>query len=613
MATPAIYKEQIGITDQSALTQWVNTTAKGYYSVRFEEGAQTAYISSSKEMVLPKPNSSMTIRDAIRMRGFALHETSHPRYQADAFEILKANPMPMESPLFGILNMFLDVHAETSRGEEFAGDKKALSEFGAVLAADVADDLIPALKGGVDDTAVKMLGLMKASLDAESTWNLGMRSGFKPLWDAIPQASRDLAADIEDKFNLTEIITDTSTTSQEIWDLAKNVFTYVFKMPPETQIKPKGKGEVCEDGEPGDGDDGEGEGKGEGEGESKDGEGESDGDEVSDKDGKPKTYQKGDGKGKIKVSRMVWSSHYEGSGKGMGGHGKSMDFTGYKETASYTPVPEPDHIVKDYDTEPVRSYPHAGLPYPEKNSAPGFVSELRRLIQVESEAHYSQGYRSGKLSTSRLWRVGAPPIDEGRWNASVFKRKTEVSDVLDSCVSLVVDGSGSMSGHKFEQAYKAAEMLNDTMSRVLRLPVEINIFTSHGDTPCLGVVKRFDRAATPNQIHDRFVDFLWEMSGNNDADSLSYIYNRLKMRREKRKIMIVFSDGSPADGHGDPHYALRTVVKEIEAAGIVDIYGIGIMTDVVKRFYSQNDVIHRATDIQRALIGVLKKAMHKSK
>lgn len=595
-------KEHIGITDLSALTQWVNTVTKGVYSVEFVDGAETAAISGNK-MILPKPNTGMSLRDMIRLRGFALHETSHPLYQKEAFDILKEARMNPDSPLGAIYNMCLDVHAETSRADEYPGDRKALSEFGAVLGRDITDSIVDKVPGvDPESDSGKTLAMMHATLEAESQWNMGLRSGTADLLAAMPEGVKSKSEELRDKFDLMHRLTDPTESARSLWTLSGEIFEFLYGRPPETEQNQTGEGEGS--GEKGGG---EGEEKGESTGESgtnSDGDSECDPHAEGAKGGDPK-------KGNLTVRQMVWSSHYEGGVKGDYGHGKSMKFDEYEEYAMYTPYPQPDFKVIDYDTVKAKEHGCRELPAAEavSQNAPGFVSELRRLIQVKAEAHYSQGYRSGKLAPSRLWRVGAPPIDEGRWNASVFKRKTETSDVMNTCVSLLVDASGSMGGAKYENAYRAAAILNDTLSRVLHIPVEINTFTSYGDQPVMGLIKKFDKQVAPQELRTRFSDFVNHMSGNNDADSISWVYDRLHHRREKRKILVVFSDGSPADGLGDPHYALRTVVGEIEKAGIVDIYGIGICTTSVQRFYTKHDVIQTADEVQRALIKVLRTAL----
>jgi cobalamin biosynthesis protein CobT len=242
-------------------------------------------------------------------------------------------------------------------------------------------------------------------------------------------------------------------------------------------------------------------------------------------------------------------------------------------------------------------------------TSPSFVSNVRRLLQAKSAKHYQHGHKTGKIAPSRLYRVGLPPIDSGDWNCKVFKKRTQETDLMDTCVTVLVDWSGSMHGEKCKHAAKATGLLNEAFAKVLRMPVEILSFSSRGSTPIMAVVKSYSRPATADQIAARFHKFLDHMNGNNDADSVLWAYDRILKRKEKRKLLIVMSDGSPSDGIGDPSYALKQVTSRIEAEGKVELYGIGIMDRNVERYYPKWHVIDYGQGIEQALISVLGKAL----
>ncbi len=244
-------------------------------------------------------------------------------------------------------------------------------------------------------------------------------------------------------------------------------------------------------------------------------------------------------------------------------------------------------------------------------SSPSFVSNMRRLLQVKSQRHYVNGHKHGKLANSRLYRVGLPPIDSGEWNSRVFKKRTADVDILNTAVFVLSDASGSMGGVKYETAARACGLINDAFGNVLHVPLSIAAFTSFGETPVIGVMKEFNERVTDDQMAERFYDFLDRMSGNNDADVVLWAYHEILKRPEKRKIIIVLSDGSPADGIGDPFYALQTVTKQILQEGRVDLYGIGIMDNNVQHFYPKNKVINNISELEPALVDVMGKALTK--
>ena len=242
-------------------------------------------------------------------------------------------------------------------------------------------------------------------------------------------------------------------------------------------------------------------------------------------------------------------------------------------------------------------------------SSPSFVSNVRRLLQAKSAKHYQHGFKVGKVAPSRLYWVGMPPIDGGDWNSKVFRKRTQETDLMDTCVTVLVDWSGSMHGNKCRHAAKATSLLNEAFARVLHMPVEILSFTSSGSTPVMAVIKSYAKPANADQIAARFHKFLDRMNGNNDADSVLWAYDRILKRKEKRKLLIVMSDGSPSDGLGDPAYALKQVTSRIMSEGRVELYGIGIMDRNVERYYPKWHVIDYGEAIEAALINVLGKAL----
>lgn len=242
-------------------------------------------------------------------------------------------------------------------------------------------------------------------------------------------------------------------------------------------------------------------------------------------------------------------------------------------------------------------------------SAPAFVNQARRLLQIKQAKYYTHGMKSGKVSASRLWRAGMPVVDDGDWNSRVFKKKQSNGDVTNTAITVLVDWSGSMGGIKAQCAAKAAGLLNDAFSRVLHIPLEILAFSTFGSAPSIGIIKSYKKAATADQVAERFVRFLSHMGGNNDADSLQFAYQRILQRKERRKILIVMSDGSPSDGVGDPVFALKAVCDDITKQGLVELYGVGIMDRNVERFYPKYRVLKSHCQIEPCLIELLTEAL----
>tara|TARA_B100000780_G_scaffold211256_1_gene151129 strand:+ start:409 stop:765 length:357 start_codon:yes stop_codon:yes gene_type:complete len=80
---------------------------------------------------------------------------------------------------------------------------------------------------------------------------------------------------------------------------------------------------------------------------------------------------------------------------------------------------------------------------------------------------------------------------------------------------------------------------------------------------------------------------------NIDGEAISWAYNRIKKRKEERKILMVISDGAPVDdstlsvNSGDfLEKHLKKMVKLIETKNDVEILAIGIGHDV-SRYYNK--------------------------
>jgi cobalamin biosynthesis protein CobT len=247
--------------------------------------------------------------------------------------------------------------------------------------------------------------------------------------------------------------------------------------------------------------------------------------------------------------------------------------------------------------------------------------EIQRLIVARSHAVMIPGFRRGRINSTALHRV---PCGDDR----VFRKKQEaVTNKV--AVTLLIDNSGSMAGGKIETAMKAAWAFAETLDR-LKIPCDVLGFTNCGfpagfdrytardeidkmidDTGinprCLRlnptyipIYKGFDEKFGPAQKRRmaHLIENQGILSANNDAKALEYAGARLHQRTETRKIMIVFSDGQPADAVDDRILKATTKanVKRLEHEG-VEVIGIGIQTDAVKDYYAKHHVLNDVTDL----------------
>ena len=98
---------------------------------------------------------------------------------------------------------------------------------------------------------------------------------------------------------------------------------------------------------------------------------------------------------------------------------------------------------------------------------------------------------------------------------------------------------------------------------------------------------------------------------NIDGEALVWANNRLKNRQEKRKILIVISDGAPVDDStlsvNPGNYLernLRDVINQIEGRKEIELVAIGIGHDV-SRYYSKAITIMDVDQLGEVLLNEL--------
>ncbi len=212
------------------------------------------------------------------------------------------------------------------------------------------------------------------------------------------------------------------------------------------------------------------------------------------------------------------------------------------------------------------------------------------------------GQKKGKLHNKNLYRVA---LNIHGHSERVFKKKV-MSDVLDTAVTVLLDCSGSMAGERMRQGGKALMLLSELLYSA-RIDNELLGFTDIGDLVNF-IFKPFGAPYDKTKISEGLTRATDMMSQNADGDSILWAVSRLIRRPERRKLLIVLSDGSPAGGQGgDIDKFTRDVVKDVESSGTIEICGIGILDRNVKRIYNDHYVIKDVKELEDALLNVIKR------
>ncbi|MCY4446984.1 MAG: cobaltochelatase subunit CobT [Rhodobacteraceae bacterium] len=243
---------------------------------------------------------------------------------------------------------------------------------------------------------------------------------------------------------------------------------------------------------------------------------------------------------------------------------------------------------------------------PYKGAAGRLANKLQRKLLTQQNRIWEFDREEGILDAGRLARIVANPTTPLSFKV---EKDTEFKDTI---VSLLLDNSGSMRGRPISIAAMCADILARTLERC-QVKVEILGFTTK---LWKGGNSRIDwanstRHPSPGRLNDiRHIiykngDIPWRRARDNlglmmkegllkeniDGEALEWAHGRLVHRYEKRKILMVISDGAPVDDStlstNSANYLeahLRNVIAMIAKKGLVELIAIGIGHDVTSYY-----------------------------
>ena len=244
------------------------------------------------------------------------------------------------------------------------------------------------------------------------------------------------------------------------------------------------------------------------------------------------------------------------------------------------------------------------------------ANKLQRQLLASQKRAWEFDLEEGLLDTSKLTRVIIDP-----YSSLSFKKEKDY-EFKDTVVTLLIDNSGSMRGRPITIAAICADILSRTLERC-SVKVEILGFTTKNwkGGQSRENWNKNNKPKSPGRLNDlrhiiyKSADIQWRISKNNlglmlkegllkeniDGEAINWAFNRLKKRKEERKVLMVISDGAPVDdstlsvNSGDfLEKHLKKTVKYIEGKSDIEILAIGIGHDV-SRYYSKAIKI---TDVQ---------------
>ena len=262
------------------------------------------------------------------------------------------------------------------------------------------------------------------------------------------------------------------------------------------------------------------------------------------------------------------------------------------------------------------------------------ANRLQRKLMAQQNRWWEFNLEEGVLDASRLTRIIINPLQSLSYKAEIE------SEFKDTIVTLLIDNSGSMRGRPITVAALSADILTRTLERC-GVKVEILGFTTRswkGGKARDEWIKN-GRPSNPGRLNEirhiiyKSASIPWRRSKTNlglmlregilkeniDGEAIAWATERLNKRIEKRKILMVISDGAPVDdstlstnsgSYLDKH--LRQVIKKTEANSNIELLAIGIGHDVT-RYYKQALTIIEVDQLGSAITNQLAILFDKNK
>ena len=234
------------------------------------------------------------------------------------------------------------------------------------------------------------------------------------------------------------------------------------------------------------------------------------------------------------------------------------------------------------------------------------ANRLQRKLLAKQNRSWEFDLDEGILDTSRLPQVVIDPL-----NPLAFKQEKQ-TEFRDTVVTMLIDSSGSMRGRSITIAAVCGDILGRTLERC-SVRVEILGFTTRawrgGQSREQWIAA--GKPPTPGRLNDlrhivyKAADDPWRHARRNlglmlreellkeniDGEALIWAHNRLVVRPEQRKVLLVISDGLPVDNstllvnpssYLEQH--LKYAIETIEKHSPVQLVAIGIGHDVTHHY-----------------------------
>lgn len=285
---------------------------------------------------------------------------------------------------------------------------------------------------------------------------------------------------------------------------------------------------------------------------------------------------------------------------------RKEDFIDKEKAVDDDSLPDLEDVNTHYDTqinlnEEARTYPaNERMPFELKGQANVLKRKVEKIFH-NMQKPILRGRRTGQLDAAMAYKLAMNQMD-------CFMKKGEVSE-FDGCTYFLTDNSGSMQGNRQENCCKALAKIEHAFQDVM--PLKIVAFNADD---CYSVrhqvLKNWSEKVSSNGSYN-FLTHCYANGGNKDGYSIRVATEELLHRPERKKILIVLSDGLPSayeknDGEKDVNDAVRKARK----AGISVIsifFGDDSERSAFVKMYEKNCIITEPEGIDAELVRLMKR------
>lgn len=221
-------------------------------------------------------------------------------------------------------------------------------------------------------------------------------------------------------------------------------------------------------------------------------------------------------------------------------------------------------------------------------------AQLQGIIQAENRIQNSLKRTGNRIAANKLYRVAAA-------DTRVFAKSTN-KQAPNTAIHILVDMSGSMGTKTATGETLANVAIDAAMALALALePIKgVNLGVSYFGG-CNDVDVVLNQGQKVVSAAKRFKQL--PAGGTPMTEGIIYALSQLSKQKEPKKVVFVVTDGEPNDSG-----TTKWIVEQAEKNN-VQLYGIGIQTNSVERFFSQSTIINKVEDLKNNLFKLVKDSL----